>query len=359
MKRVLVFGLSSVLGGIESYFHNYFKYVDHEKYTFDFVAVDGDVAYSDEYAKYGCKVYGVPSHLKHPLKYIMEVNKILNKNNYDIVYVNMLSAANIFPLFLSKKHKINKIIVHSHNADIPSNLVRRILHFVNKNKIHRLSTDLVACSDKAGKFLFGKKDYCIINNAIISDHYLFSESLRKSIRKELGLNEDDLVIGHIGRFSEQKNHNFILKLAESNNLHKNAKFVLFGTGSLKKDFIEKVDSYNLNNRFIIMDPVKDVYKYYNAFDIFILPSLFEGLPVVGIEAQFNGLPCLFSDAITREVKYNKNISFLELSDLDSWVEMINNNPGRMEYSKSLVRDYDIEYQSKSFQALLDGDGENE
>ena len=349
MKKILVFGISNHLGGIESFFHNYFMNIDIKKYCFDFVAPEGAIAYQKDYEKYKSNIYSVPFYLKHPIKYISNINKILKNNNYDVVYVNMLSAANIIPLKIAKKYKIKTIIAHSHNADIPSNIVRKILHYINVKKIPKYANQLVSCSDKAGNFMFGKNKYVIINNAIDSSKFLYSKKIDSELRKKFNIKENEIVVGHIGRFCEQKNQEFIIAIAEK---LKNVKFFLFGEGENKNSIKKEIEEKNLKNIYIL-DSVYDINKYYNVFDIFILPSKFEGLPVVGIEAQFNGIPCIFSNKITKQLKYNDNIIYLNIDNSKLWSKTINKDLKRTKPNFKLYEDFDINNQSKIFEQLLD------
>lgn len=354
MKKVLVFGIAKDIGGIETFFHNYFQHINKNNFHFDFVAPQGSVAFQEDYKAYNSKIIPVSFYSKHPIKYIKEVNKIIKDGNYDIVYVNMLSAANIIPLKLAYKNKVKKIIAHSHNADIPSNKVRKILNHINRRKISKYANTFIACSKKAGDFLFKNSDYIVINNSIDSQKYEFSELLREKIRNDLNIKDDTLLIGHIGRFIEQKNQQFIIELAKKIGTTNNIKFILIGNGEDKKNIIDEINNNNLNNMFIIKENIKDVYKYYNAFDIFILPSKFEGLPVVGIEAQFNGVPCLFSNNITKELGYNSNIKYLDLI-VDKWIDGINENNSRINVTENLKKDFDVNYQIDKFTTILAGD----
>lgn len=353
MKKILVFGISNCLGGIESFFHNYFQYIDHKEYVFDFVAPEGKVVYQDDFEKNGSTIYPTSFYLKHPFRYIKEIKEIISKGEYDSVYVNMLSAANIMPLKIAKKNGVKNIIAHSHNADIPSNILRKVLHYLNVGKIKKYSNKLIACSDKAGRFLFKNNNFIIINNAIISENFEFSEIIRNEIRNKYSINEDITLIGHIGRFSEQKNQEFIVEIAKKMSKNNKIKFMLFGEGATKEYIIKEIKQYELEDKFIIMDSTKDVNKYYNAFDLFILPSRFEGLPVVGIEAQFNGLPCIFSDRITKELKYNSNVKFLDIDDVEKWVSEINKNQKRSHATSKLYEDFDIKNKAKDLEIIID------
>ena len=173
--------------------------------------------------------------------------------------------------------------------------------------------------------MFKNKKFCVVNNAINCEKYKFNEAYREEIRKEFNIENDEYLIGNIGRFVHQKNQEYLLNIA--NELDKKEikyKVFIIGTGPLESKLHEQRRKDNLEENVIFINPRNDVYKFYSAFDLFVLPSLYEGLPVVGIEAQCNGLSCLFSDTITKEVKINDNVKFISLKNLDDWKECISN-----------------------------------
>lgn len=316
--KILVTGLTSNVGGIETFYMGYYRLLKNKGYNFDFVTVDKFMAFEHEIISNGDSVYKITSFKKNPIKYIKQLKKIILQNGYDVLHANMLSAANILPIWLAHKYNINKIIAHSHNAGIPSGKVRQILNSYNKKYILKYANEYMACSELAGKWFFGEKcRYVVLKNAIDINRYEFSSENRKKIRKKYNI-RDEIVIGNIGKICEQKNQLFLARVFEK--LQKNdvgCKLMLVGNGEneILTKYVEKLD-------IIKLPAQSNIEEYYSCFDIFVLPSLFEGLPVVGVEAQANGLPCLFSEKITKEVKFNENCEFLDL-DIDLWVERIN------------------------------------
>lgn len=354
MKKILVTGLSSNIGGIETFFMSYYRLLKEDNFKFDFITIDSYVAFEDEILKNNDCVFKLPSFKKNPIGYYKKLNKIMKENNYDILHANMLSAANIFPLKLAKKNGIKKIIAHSHNGGVPSGIIRKLLNKYNKPKISCYANVFLACSDLAGKWFFEKKcRFHVIKNAIDVDKFKFNETNRKKIRRQLNL-ADEIVIGHIGKVCEQKNHIFLLKVFEK--LEKSGckcKLLMIGNGENAE-----ILRYLNNTNIIKLPAQRNIEEYYSAFDLFALPSLFEGLPVVGIEAQANGLPCLFSSTITKEIKINDNCKFIDLN-CEKWVskieKMINKNEvNRTEKIMLKKNGYSIKEEYKNLKKIYCG-----
>lgn len=324
MKKIIVFGLTGNVGGVETFYMSYYRKLNLVKDQIDFVVTGDKIAFEEEIKNAGSTVYKLPDLKRHPLQYTKTLSKILKENKYDVAHINMLSAANILPLKISKKFKIKKIIAHSHNSNIPSGIIRKLLHYFNKNKIQKYANEYLACSELAGKWLFGENiKFIVLNNAVDLDKFRYIEKFRKEIRSKYSIKEKEFVIGHIGRFSEQKNQEFIIEFFNKYlKFNKMAKLILIGSGENQSIIKQKISKLNIDNNVVIVDNTLEVYKYYSAFDLFVLPSKFEGLPVVGIEAQANGLSCLFSDRITKELSINNNLKFLSIDYIDEWVNAI-------------------------------------
>ena len=187
----------------------------------------------------------------------------------------------------------------------------------------------MCCSELAGRWLFGSKVYnqgkvYLLNNAIDLEKFKYNKKIRDKKRRELGISEDTLVIGHIGRFVEQKNHRFLIEIF--NEIHKkenNTILVLAGQGPLMNEIKEKVNCLHLENNVKFLGQRNDANELYQAFDVFLLPSLYEGLPVVGVEAQATGLLCFFSDDMTKETKILDSTVFMSLNQKpDYWADTI-------------------------------------
>lgn len=361
MKKILVVGLTDNIGGIETFFMTYYRRIEKKKFHFDFITIFPSIAFQEELERDGGTVYHLPSFKKSPRKYRKRLTEIIRENHYDVIHVNMLSAANIIPLQVAKTLGVKKIIAHSHNSNIPKGMIRRILHQKNQKKIGRYANTYVACSKKAGRWLFGKNsNFTIIHNAVEVDKFQYNEEYRKQIRQELKIG-DSYLIGHVGRFCEQKNQDFIIDiLNECNKENKGIKLLFIGDGKDKEKIKEKVRLLNLEEYVFFMDSTLDVYKYYSAFDLLIMPSKFEGLVIVGVESQANGLPTLFSDTVTKEIKVNDNVEFLDISDVSTWKDKIlslakTNTLKKRKLNRKKLKSagYDIESQTKNLEKIYE------
>lgn len=348
MIKVLQIGMCDTLGGIESYLINYQRNIDKNKIHFDYINMtNGDLCFQDELLKYGSNIHKVYDYKKNPIKYIKELRKIIIENEYDIVHYNMNSAVFLYPLIASKLAKVKTIVAHSHNSSNDKGFLKGLIHNINKHFIPLFANTYFACSEIAGKWFFSSsiinsKKYFIINNAINQEKYTYDDIIRKEKRRELGIDENTLVIGHVGRFYKQKNHEFLINVFEKVvNENKNIKLLLVGTGPLQDRIKKIVKERNIENKVIFIGQTNDVNKLYQAFDIFLLPSIYEGLPLVGVEAQCSGCNCIFSDNITKELKLTKNCKFLPIDNCDQWKNEILKFNKDSNRNKLEIPSYDI------------------
>ena len=319
MKKILVVGMSDNIGGMETFFHNYYEHFDLKKYHFDFVTVCGTIAFANEYKKNGSEIYNVPNFLKHPIKYYKILRKIINEGKYDIVHINMLSAANILPVKAALKEKISKVIVHSHNNGMPKGFIRKLLHICNKHCLRDSSIVRMACSEEAGGWMFGNGvGYKIINNAIDPKKFEFNEINRVEIRNKYRVKETEILLGNVGRLCEQKNQVFLIDILSK--LDKKYKLMLVGDGDKKAELEKKIDRYSLKERVIFVKNTVEIEKFYSAFDIFMFPSKFEGLGTAVVEAQVNGLRCIASEEVP-QIANQGYITYARLA-VDDWLSCI-------------------------------------
>ncbi len=360
MIRVLQIGMTNTMGGIETYLMNYYKNINREEIQFDFIDIsDGNLCFKNQIISLGGKVYDVKSYYRHPLKYIKEIKRIITENNYQIIHCNMNSGVMIFPLIAAKISKAKIIIAHSHNTSSDKGIIKSILHNINKHAIPFLANMYFACSTEAGKWFFSKKilnsnKFIIIKNAIDIDEFLYNEEMRKIKRKELNINDETLVIGNVGKFFKQKNHRYLLKIYKKvEEENKDSVLLLIGKGPLKSKIQSEIEKDKLNNKVIFLEDRRDVAQLMQAMDVFVLPSLYEGLPLVGIEAQVAGLKCCFSNSITKELKISSNIKYLDLKKkADEWKDYILEKYERKsEIDTIRASGYDIEIEAKKLERL--------
>ena len=321
MKNILIIGMHDLIGGVETFFMSYWRHIDKSKFQMDFLSIYPKLCFEDELVKGGAKIHKVCDFKKCPLKYAKELSKILEENKYDIVHVNMLSAANFIPFIVAKKYKIEKIIAHAHNTGAPKGILRKLLNASCKKIILSNATDFWACSKKAGKWMFGDDIAKVIHNAVDVKKFSFDEMAREKIRREFSL-ENKFVVGHIGRFHEQKNHTFLIDVfAEVYKRDENTVLLLVGDGELKSAIAKKVENLSLKNAVIFTGIRTDVEKFYQAFDVFVLPSLFEGFGIVLLEAQCSGLACVASNVVPLETDVTGSLQYLPF-DAGMWAKVI-------------------------------------
>lgn len=339
-------------GGVENYIMNYYSLMKDE-FIFDFVyhrelgeSFDGDPLLKNS------KIFKLPEFKMKNLRKIKKmIIEIIKNNDYDIIHCHMANAAFLY-FKIAKKYGIDVRIIHSHQSSAADRFTHKLrnypLLFIGKKR----ATKYIACSKKAGDFLF-KRNYTVINNAINIEKFFFNKEERATIRNNLKIDDNSICIGHIGRFSNQKNHIFMIKLMKyliSVRNVKNIKLVLVGDGLLKNEIQCKIEEEKLGDYIILVGSVNDAYRYYNAFDIFILPSLYEGLPVVGVEAQYNGLEIIASQNITEELNFSGKVRYLSLSNLERWADAISECTIKNR-NKEYYEQYDINKQSSTLTEL--------
>lgn len=315
-------------GGVESVVMSYYRHIDRTKIQFDFICDEDstNIPY-EEIEKLGGRVILIPPYQKL-FKYHNKLKKILKDGNYKIVHSH-INTLSIFSLFAAKCAGVPVRIAHSHSTtnkkEKKKNLLKQALRPFSKE----FATDYMCCSELAGRWLFGNKEYdkgnvYLLNNAIDLDKFKYDEKIRSEKRKKLNISDDTLVIGHVGRFVEQKNHRFLIDIF--NEIHKqnsNSILLLAGQGPLMEEIKSKVESLGLEKFVIFLGQIDDADKLYQAIDIFVLPSLYEGLPVVGVEAQATGLLCELSSNMTKETKILDTTRFISLDkSAKEWASII-------------------------------------
>lgn len=316
-------------GGVEAVIMNYYRHIDRTQVQFDFV-VDGyeKTILDDEIQTLGGTVYHVEPYKKNIFRYMNQIYHIVRDNHYDIVHSNMntLSLFSLFPAWLAGAHHR---ILHNHSTAVRSEGARSVMKQILRPFAPLFANHYLACSRLAGTWMYGERmmssgKVMVINNAIDLDKYSYSPEIRKRYRQLLHLPIDAFVIGHVGRFMYQKNHAFLIDIFHEITLRNRSAFLIsVGDGELRSEIEAKAKALGIESRIRFLGLRKDVQLLYNAMDVFVLPSWYEGLPVVSIEAQANGLRCIFSDKVTRESGLTRAVEFYSLEEGASvWAEKI-------------------------------------
>ena len=288
---------------------------------------------------------------KNIFKRMCNEYKIIKSGNYDVIHINGDYCTRLVECFVAKKAGVKKIIIHSHSANTgKGSSLKKMIHVLLKKMFDYYATDFFACSDLAARWMFSKriykkKAYHFIKNGIDVEKYKYDSKIAKEIKDKLHIN-NKFIIGHIGRFQYAKNHNFLIDIfKESKEINKNTALILIGDGPLENQIKEKVKELKLEDSVHFIGNTKDAFKYYNAMNCFVLPSFFEGLPIVGVEAQANGLNTYLSDNISRDTKIIDKVKYISLDKTaKEWADIIMNQKDENRnsaYKKVYENGYDI------------------
>lgn len=308
-------------GGVSSVMMSYYLKFDPEKIHVDFVVHGKAEGERDkEILSRGSHIFNVTPKSQNPVRNYFELKKIMTEGNYDIVHAHA-DSGNALILKIAKLCNIKVRISHSHNTNYTiSNKFRIFLNNIQKNQITRYATAQWACSRLAGEWLYGiESKFEVIPNAIDTSRFAYNVNIRESIRSEYGL-ENKIIIGHIGRFDFQKNQEFLLdSFYKAEKKNADLMLVFIGDGKDRSLIESKIEQLGLQDKVVIMGQRRDVDSLINVFDVFAFPSRFEGLGIVVVEAQTNGLHCIVSDQVPSETNLTGNVEFLPLNS-STWVE---------------------------------------
>lgn len=338
-------------GGAESFLMNMCRHMDREKVQFDFLLRSRENIYADELEAMGCRVYYTDSFPRHWLRNRRQTEKILKQNPYRIIHVHANALLYVTPLTLAKKLGVPCRIMHSHSTFMLYSKAR-IIHDYNKRRIHEIATDCFACAEKSGEWMFGDR-FQVINNAIDIERFRFDQSAREQIRREFSIPADAFVVGHVGRFWPEKNHAFLVKVFSGVLRQKpDARLILVGEGALESQIRELARELGVIDRVVFAGVRKDVNKVLSAFDVFAFPSVYEGLSVVSLEAQANGLPLICSEATQSSVLFSEYSRQIPLSSGEEiWTRQLLAAEGhRCDVSQAIRRaGYDIGLEAEKLQ----------
>ena len=344
-------------GGVESVIYNYYRNIDHNKFQFDFyIDEDSDFEFPQRFIDMGAGCFIIPPYQK-PFSYMSELIKDFKENKYDIVHVNM-NTLSVFSLCAAWIAGVPVRINHNHSTAGKGEAKRNLMKYILKPFSKIFATDFMACSEHAGRWLFGnhffdKGNVTVLNNAIDFEKFQFNSDERTKLRQELGI-DDYFVIGHIGRFMQQKNHTFLVDIF--NEVHKiNPKtfLMLIGDGELRNEIMHKVESLGLSEYTMFVGATSDVAKYYQAMDILCFPSLYEGLGMVAIEEQACNLPVVASTEVPGDIKITPYVEFIPLDrSAEFWAKKIIESklPNRSKTQVNLLNcSFDIKTECKKLE----------
>ena len=311
-------GLGS--GGAETVIMNWYRHINREKVQFDFLIRSTTNLYADEISALGGRVFIMPPYPSHYLSNKKETECFFKEHAGEYlgihVHGNALLYTNVFSI--AQKNGIKHRVFHSHSISTDQKYVT--LHAINRLRIHKMATDYFACSVEAGKWAFASQPFIVVKNGIAVRKYVYNEAVRNSVRNTLGIT-DETVYGHVGRFVDVKNHTFLLGVfKEIVNKCEKSMLLLLGDGELFDSVQKEASKLGIKEKVRFLGRKDNIGEYMNAMDVFLFPSLYEGLGIVAVEAQAAGLPVIISDTITREVALTDRVKYLPLSSYDEWVE---------------------------------------
>ena len=363
MKRLLCIVSSLDTGGAETFMMKIFRSLP-EEYKLDFIVSTNSGFYEKEVYSLGGKIYRVPLRTKNPIKTFKAIKKVVKNNHYKYVLKLCDTPIGIFDLLAAKLGGAKKLCVRSCNAASNESKLKHIVNSLLRPIFNKITDVKIAPSKLAAEYTFGKnmvnknKVY-FLHNAVDLDVYKYKEEGRNKIRQEFGIESQQLVLGHIGRFNYQKNHMFLLEVfACVKQERKDAVLLLVGDGEKKSEIIKKVNELRLKDSVIFAGIRWDIPELLSAMDVFVFPSFYEGMPNTVIEAQAIGLPCIISDTITKEANITNLVKYISLDEIcEKWSQeilsckKIKNNDTK---EKFLNCNYDIESSVKKFEKIIFG-----
>lgn len=330
--KILLIGYSSNKGGIETYLYNLIKNADRDMFSFDILCSSKNkIPQEEELKNMGVKIFRIVTRRENRKEHIKGIRKVLN-NNYDYIHFNIMSYSWYEPIIEASKINSN-IIIHSHSSGLSSyGILTNILHLFGEFKIRNINYIPIACSNRAGKFMFKNKKIIVCSNGIDINKFVYKNKKNKKIRKEFNISPDTFILGNVATFLPVKNHLFLVDLFyEYHKLNKNSKLLLVGDGPLKEKILSKVKKLEIEDSVIFTGIKDNVEEFYSVFDVFVFPSFSEGFGIVLLEAQTNGLKCYTSTNVSNEVNITGNVEFLSLKKTAKyWAQYI--------YHKNNIRD---------------------
>lgn len=366
-KRLLCIIGNMNAGGAETFLMKMYRSIDRSKYQMDFcINTNNECFYEDEIKTLGGKIYRISAKSQSIKLFKNGLSDCIKSGNYKYVLRITSSAMGFMDLKIAKKAGAKICSARSSNSNDGKSIKAKAAHVLGKLLYRKYADVKIAPSDLAAKYTFGKKAYRrgevhILHNALDLNVYSFDEQTRNKIRKEFSIDDNVKIIGHVGRFSKQKNHTFLLDIfSEIHKKNPDTVLMLVGKGELEDKIKEKIKSLNLEDSVIFTGVRSDIPALLSAMDVFVFPSFYEGMPNTVIEAQATGLPCLIADTITKEANVTGLVRYMPLKAPEEWAKEALNmiSDTRMQTKKIMIENgYDIENVSKEFVRLVFGESE--
>lgn len=326
MIRVLQVVNAADRGGAETMIMNLYRNINRDEIQFDFTNHNGRrAAYDDEIESLGGQIHHLPKFKGYNYsQYVAAWRDLFRKHpEYKIVHIHNYNIAGIVSK-IAHKMGVPTIITHSHSTRLNMPWVKKKVFYLFYQSLLKYSTHRFSCGENAGKFLFKDKDFTIVPNAIDVNRFKYNPHKRAELRAKLGIPDTATVYGNVGTFRTPKNHSFLIDIfAEIHKVRPESKLLLIGSGELLENIKKKVTDLNLQDSVFFLGQRSNVNEWLSAFDVFLMPSLWEGFPVSVVEAQCAGLPCAVSDVIDSSVNITGEVSFISLKmDATKWRDVI-------------------------------------
>ena len=339
------------MGGAETFLMKVFRQLDKEKYILDFCVNDfNENYYENEIKALGGTIYKIPSKTRDIFSFKKKIKTIIADGHYDYVLRITSNCFGLYDLKIAKMAGAKVTIARSSNAS-DGNFFLSLLNAISRKMFLKYVDVKIAPSDLAAKYTFGTKLYnsgkiVLLKNGLNLDDYKFDKHKREVVRKGLGLTDDVFVIGHIGRFQKQKNHMKLVDIFyEFQKQNNNSFLIMIGSGELKTKIETKVKALKIDQKVLFCGLKDNIPDFLSAFDAFVFPSLFEGMPNTVVEAQASGLPCVVSDTITKEADITKTVTFVSnRAPITEWIQSIKRRTDEkrsLAYSQLYKSGYDI------------------
>lgn len=356
--RILQSEIGDGVGGIESFLYSVYTHIDRDRYHFDFITRAENPAFEREFTDLGAHIYRISSY-RNPMQYRHDLEKVMSQG-YDVIHINKNSAANIVPFVIAKKYTGAAVVAHSHNTNPSVGKISELMHYLHRDRLYELSDVHLACSDAAGKWMYGSRDFEFIPNGIDVGKFRFNERIRTEYRQKLGLG-DAFTLINVGRFFPQKNQLRLVDIfSEVVKKRPDSKLILVGSGDLEDEIRKRVSKYSLQDKVIFTGHRKDVNALLMAADCFVMTSVYEGLGIAAIEAEAAGLSVFVSEHIPQEVFVSDDVHRFSLEDTDTVIAdlLVSTNgkpcPDReKDNDRIAASDYNIEVTVEKLEEIYD------